>query len=67
MNYRILCEVSGGVTGYRNAYLKNGGVEVIFPDKETAETEAARLMKKTNGPYRTADFRYTAEPIGGQS
>ena len=67
MKYRIFCECWGGVTGSRASYMKSGGVEVIFPDKETAETEAARLMEKTNGPYRTAEFRYTAEPIGGQS
>lgn len=65
--FRVLCEVSGGVTGYRVAYLKNAGEEIIFPNRETAEAEAARLTTQANGPHKSADFRYTPEPLGGQS
>lgn len=67
MKYRIFCEVSGGVTGSRCAFLKHEGREAIFDDKDSAELEAARLTKRANGPYATATFRYTAEPLGGQS
>jgi hypothetical protein len=60
--YRILCEVSGGMTGYRSAYLKKDGQQVEFTTEAEAEAEAARLNKQMNGnPHRTADFRYTVE------
>ena len=59
--YGIFCEVSGGVTGYRCAWLKAGdGKERVFKNMETARAEARRLSEKTNGnPYRKADFRYS--------
>lgn len=58
--FRILCEVSGGVTGYRSATLKHNGVEMTFDTREDAQAECDRLMDRTNGnPHRTADFRYT--------
>lgn len=64
MNYRILCEVSGGVTGYRAAYLKDQGVEQVFDALEQAEAVAGNLnATKNSNPYRTADFRYTVEPF----
>jgi hypothetical protein len=60
MTIYILCEVSGGVTGYRSAYLKRDGKIVEFECRDEAEQEARRLNEKTNGnPYRTADFHYT--------
>lgn len=57
---KILCEVRGGVTGYRSAFLKKDGEEVTFTDRNAAEVEAMRLNRKKNGsPYRTAAFQYT--------
>jgi len=64
MMFRILCEVSGGVTGYRCAYLKKDGREIKFKTQAEAEAEAARLNERTNlNPYSTADFRYTIERV----
>ena len=61
-SFKVLCKVSGGVTGTRIAYLKDAkGVEKIFATKEAAETEASALNRKMNGnPHRTATFRYQA-------
>ncbi len=62
MTYVIHCEVSGGVTGYRQAYLKNDGVLVTFTDEAAAQAHADQLTATANdNKYRTADFRYTAE------
>ena len=60
--FKVLCKVSGGVTGTRVAYLKDAeGREKIFSTKEEGETEASALNQKINGnPYRTASFRYQA-------
>jgi len=60
--FGIWCRVSGGVTGTREAWLKADGKVQLFDTREQAEEEAARLNKLNNGnPYRTADFRYTAQ------
>jgi hypothetical protein len=62
--YGIWCEVSGGVTGYRCAWMKSNG-ELLVLTQEQAEQEAARRTKEKNSsPYRTADFTYTAKPLG---
>lgn len=60
--YRIVCRVSGGVTGTRQGYLKHGPdhAEVIFDTLEEAEAEAARLRDSVS-PYSTASFRYYPE------
>jgi hypothetical protein len=58
--FGIWCEVSGGVTGYRCAWLKSDGEIQTFETREAAEVEAARLMKATNGnPHRVASFSYS--------
>jgi hypothetical protein len=59
--FRIFCEVSGGVTGYRCAYLKRKGIEEIYDDQLDAENDAAALSLKNNGPNARATFRYTVE------
>lgn len=60
--YKILCEVSGGVTGNRTTYLKDRGVEMKFSTRGQAQEHADRLMEARNGnPYRVANFRYTVE------
>lgn len=58
----VMCRVSGGITGTREAPLKRDGAVIHFDTREQAEKEARRLETKMNGaPYRTADFRYWAE------
>jgi hypothetical protein len=58
--YQVMCRVSGGVTGTREAVLKNrDGREQSFDTREQAQAEAARLTQQmNNNRYRTADFRY---------
>lgn len=59
MKYRIHCVVSGGVTGYRESWLKQGGVIYEVASKAAAITHAAHLNKEANGPHATARFSYT--------
>lgn len=60
--YRILCRVSGGVTGTREAYLKGKeGREQIFSTRQEAEAEAKRLNERMNNMHSSAYFRYTVE------
>ena len=61
--YRILCEVSGGVTGYNASYLKIGGKPITFDDKGHAEEVALSHQAKANGPYATASFKYSVEAL----
>jgi len=62
--FGIWCEVSGGVTGYRCAWMKNNGVLGKFATRDEAEKEAHARNEKANGnPYRTADFRYTVREL----
>lgn len=62
MKWKIWCQVSGGVTGYRAMWLKEGdGEEASFTTREEAEREAAKLTERANAnAYRTASFCYTA-------
>lgn len=58
--YRIFCEVSGGITGYNTAYLKASGKECRFT-KDEAETRASELTARMNKPHSRATFKYTPE------
>ena len=58
--HRILCEVSGGVSGYRSGYLKKNGEVMIFPSEQAADEEADALDIIMNG-RSGATFRYTPE------
>ena len=58
--YRILCEVSGGVSGYHSGYLKKNGEVMIFPSQQAADDEADALDIIMNG-RSGATFRYTPE------
>ena len=60
--FRIKCRVSGGVTGTRESYMKDRGIVQYWPTKQDAQTVADHNNKVRNGPYRTADFKYTVEP-----
>lgn len=60
MTFGVYCEVSGGVTGYRAAWLKDGdGKESTFDSLDAANEEAAQLNSRSRNPYQTASFRYT--------
>ncbi len=59
MTYAVWCRVSGGVTGTREAWMKDANGIVRFATKDEAQTEADRLNKQMNGPYSRASFRYT--------
>jgi hypothetical protein len=58
--FRILCRVSGGVTGTRTGYLKRNGKVVEFDIRETAQSEADRL-NAVKHEHTTASFSYTVE------
>ena len=58
----VMCRVSGGVTGTRQAPLKQSDGEIrYFNTREEANTEADRLNRTMNNQYSKADFSYWAE------
>ena len=59
--FKIFCQVSGGPTGYRCAYLKKNGRQIVFDTQDAAEIEANKLTAAMNTPYAVATFRYTVE------
>jgi hypothetical protein len=58
MTYRIKCFVSGGVTGSREAWLKQKDKVFETTSKNKAESLAASNNKEMNHIYSTASFRY---------
>lgn len=61
MSAIVMCRVSGGVTGTREAPLKENGKVRYFDTLDEAKAHALTLMERTQGnPYRTCDFRYWA-------
>jgi hypothetical protein len=57
----VWCEVWGGVTGRRRAWLKDDGRPAEFGSRAEAEAEARRLNASVGGnPRRKAQFRYSA-------
>jgi hypothetical protein len=61
--FGIWCEVSGGVTGHREAWLKENGKRVEFDNESDAEATA--LQMRLERRQSSASFRYTARPIQG--
>ena len=59
--YRILCKVSGGVTGTRYGHYKFNGEVQYFDTKEKAQQVADNLSKTANGPHKTPHFSYISE------
>lgn len=55
----VWCEVSGGVTGHREAWLKVNGEEVEYDTQDEAETAAATCRENVRGNTR-ATFHYSA-------
>lgn len=63
MKFGIWCIVSGGVTGSRAAWLRDGDTLVTFETKDAAEGEASRLNQTMNNAFSRASFRYQARGI----
>jgi hypothetical protein len=59
----VWCQVWGGVTGHREAWMKRGDGIATFDTKEAAEAEAA-AMRANVSRYSNASFNYTARAIG---
>jgi len=53
----IMCRVSGGVTGTREAPLKKNGVVETFDTREAAEAVAKELNRRPH-QFSTAYFKY---------
>jgi hypothetical protein len=64
--YGVMCRVSGGVTGTREAWLKSNDKRVEFATLAEAEAEAAHLRAQANGPHAKAFFHYWAERLPGE-
>jgi hypothetical protein len=57
--FGIWCQVWGGVTGRRSAWLKANDEIQRFETREQAAAQATRLARERNAnPHRTARFRY---------
>ena len=58
MVWHVRCHVSGGVTGTRESYLKDGDKVAEFATEAEALAEAERLSKQANVPHATARFKF---------
>lgn len=64
--FGVWCEVSGGVTGFRQSWLKANNTVALYNTREAAADEAKKLENGRNGnPYRTANFSYQAREYHG--
>jgi hypothetical protein len=63
--YLVMCRVSGGITGTREAPLKEGGYVKYFNTLDDAKSEADVLneMRAQGDMYRSARFKYWAEEV----
>ena len=61
--YGVWCQVSGGVTGFRQAWLKKNGEVLEFSTFEEADAHAEHLNEQMNGPHATASFSYEAREL----
>ena len=62
MRYVVMCRVSGGFTGFREAELKEKEGRVrFFVNREDAQAVANDLTSRMNHRYSTASFRYWVE------
>lgn len=61
----VWCEVSGGVTGYRAAWLKDSEGKIARFDSAESATEVAVFHsdQRNGNPNRTATFHYAARKI----
>jgi len=58
MSVNIMCRVSGGMTGTREALLKRDGKVREFESLEEAQKTADELNVKMNHEHSTAQFAY---------
>jgi hypothetical protein len=63
VKFLIMCQVSGGVTGFRQSPLKEDGQVRYFDTREEADTRAAHLNKEMNNVHSVADFKYWVEEV----
>ncbi|HEY1441373.1 MAG TPA: hypothetical protein VGF65_11155 [Mycobacterium sp.] len=61
MIYGIWCEVSGGRTGPREAWLKRDGTIALWTDRDEATSEALRLTRERNHPNKPVRFFYLVQ------
>lgn len=60
MTFKILAQVSGGMTGMRQGFVKRDGEIQTWESRDAAQAEADRLNREMNRPPRNgATFRYT--------
>lgn len=59
-DHGIFCQVSGGLTGTRTAWLKDEAGLIWEGTKDEAETKAARLNTEMNSGCGSAHFSYMA-------
>ena len=57
----VMCRVTGGVTGTREAPLKREGKIRVFSSREVAEKIASSLMQAANSPAFNVDLSYWTE------
>lgn len=62
MKYNVMCRVSGGPSGTRQALLKRDGVVVQFDTENEAASEADDLRRRLNNEHSIAFFEYWAVP-----
>ena len=58
--FNVMCEVSGGITGYRSSLLRNDDGVVVFETRQEAEDKAKELRRSMNTSYTGPRFNYTA-------
>lgn len=58
--FKVWCRVSGGATGTREAWLREGGEEATFETKALAEARASELNRQMNHAHSVASVRYEA-------
>jgi hypothetical protein len=61
--FGVWCEVWGGVTGHRAAWLKSSKGRTEFATQAEAEAEAQRLRSKTLSNTRAASFSYSVRVL----
>lgn len=63
--FGIWCEVFGGITGHRSAWLKatDGGIQRYDTRKEAEDIADGLARAYNDNPNRKASFRYSARPL----
>jgi hypothetical protein len=64
MGYRVWCIVDGGITGHREAWLKENDTIYETNSRREAVEKAVSLNEKMNNHFSLASFRYTVKEGG---